>query len=185
MPEQSNDYRVVVFGAGGVGKSSLVLRFVKGTFRESYIPTIEDTYRQVISCNKNICTLQITDTTGSHQFPAMQRLSISKGHAFILVFSVCSRQSLEELRPIFEVIRELKGPDLSQIPIMLTGNNTSEGQAQAAEWGVSFMETSAKTNHNVKQLFQELLNLEKSRNVSLQVGGKANSRVAKDKCDLM
>lgn len=47
MPEQSNDYRVVVFGAGGVGKSSLVLRFVKGSFRESYIPTIEDTYRQV------------------------------------------------------------------------------------------------------------------------------------------
>lgn len=52
MPEQSNDYRVVVFGAGGVGKSSLVLRFIKGTFRESYIPTIEDTYRQVsTSCN--------------------------------------------------------------------------------------------------------------------------------------
>lgn len=103
MPEQSNDYRVVVFGAGGVGKSSLVLRFVKGTFRESYIPTIEDTYRQVISCNKNICTLQITDTTGSHQFPAMQRLSMSKGHAFILVYSCTSRQSLEELRPIWQV----------------------------------------------------------------------------------
>lgn len=32
MPEQSNDYRVVVFGAGGVGKSSLVLRFVKGKY---------------------------------------------------------------------------------------------------------------------------------------------------------
>lgn len=74
---------------------------------------------QVISCNKNICTLQITDTTGSHQFPAMQRLSISKGHAFILVYSVCSRQSLEELRPIWAIIRELKGQDISQIPIML------------------------------------------------------------------
>lgn len=76
-------------------------------------------YLQVISCDKNICTLQITDTTGSHQFPAMQRLSISKGHAFILVYSVCSRQSLEELRPIWAVIRELKGQDISQIPIML------------------------------------------------------------------
>lgn len=125
MPEQSNDYRVVVFGAAGVGKSSLVLRFVKGTFKESYIPTIEDTYRQVISCNKQVCTLQITDTTGSHQFPAMQRLSISKGHAFILTYSITSRQSLEELKPIYNEIVLIKG-DLRDIPVMLVGNKCDE-----------------------------------------------------------
>ncbi|NWZ70086.1 DIRA2 protein, partial [Acrocephalus arundinaceus] len=185
MPEQSNDYRVVVFGAGGVGKSSLVLRFVKGTFRESYIPTIEDTYRQVISCDKSICTLQITDTTGSHQFPAMQRLSISKGHAFILVYSITSRQSLEELKPIYEQICQIKG-DIENIPIMLVGNKndenqnreveSSEGEAIAKKWKCAFMETSAKTNHNVKELFQELLNLEKRRTVSLQIDGKKSKQ---------
>ncbi|NP_001086137.1 DIRAS family GTP binding RAS like 2 L homeolog [Xenopus laevis] len=185
MPEQSNDYRVVVFGAGGVGKSSLVLRFVKGTFRESYIPTIEDTYRQVISCDKSICTLQITDTTGSHQFPAMQRLSISKGHAFILVYSITSRQSLEELKPIYEQICQIKG-DVESIPIMLVGNksdesqnremDSSEGEAMAKKWKCAFMETSAKMNHNVKELFQELLNLEKRRTVSLQIDGKKSKQ---------
>ncbi|KFO95476.1 GTP-binding protein Di-Ras2 [Calypte anna] len=199
MPEQSNDYRVVVFGAGGVGKSSLVLRFVKGTFREVYIPTIEDTYRQVISCDKSICTLQITDTTGSHQFPAMQRLSISKGHAFILVYSITSRQSLEELKPIYEQICQIKG-DVESIPIMLVGNkndenqnrevDSSEGEAMAKKWKCAFMETSAKLNHNVKELFQELLNLEKRRTVSLQIDGKKSKQQKrkeklKGKCVMM
>lgn len=98
---------------------------------------------------------------------------------------------------ILQLIKELKGPDLSQIPVMLVGNKcdesaelrevtATEGQAEAQAWGVSFMETSAKTNHNVKQLFQELLNLEKSRNISLQSGGKSTrANAAKDKCDLM
>ncbi|KAG5851202.1 GTP-binding protein Di-Ras2-like [Anguilla rostrata] len=199
MPEQSNDYRVVVFGAAGVGKSSLVLRFIKGTFRETYIPTIEDTYRQVISCDKNICTLQITDTTGSHQFPAMQRLSISRGHAFILVYSVISRQSMEELQPIYEQICQIKGIDVQGMPVMLVGNKTdethrevqtSEGEGLAARWKCSFMETSAKTNYNVQELFQELLNLEKRRVVSLQVDGKKSKAMrAKDrlkgKCAIM
>lgn len=120
---------------------------------------------QVISCNKNICTLQITDTTGSHQFPAMQRLSITKGHAFILVYSVCSKQSMEELRSIWALVKELKGAEIAQIPVMLVGNKCDEsstlrevteidGKAEAANWGISFMETSAKNNINVTELFQ-------------------------------
>ncbi|KAA8581992.1 GTP-binding protein Di-Ras1b [Cynoglossus semilaevis] len=198
MPEQSNDYRVVVFGAGGVGKSSLVLRFVKGTFRDTYIPTVEDTYRQVISCDKSVCTLQITDTTGSHQFPAMQRLSISKGHAFILVYSITSKQSLEELKPIYQQVLAIKG-NVEAIPIMLVGNksdetqrevDTKDGEAQANQWKCAFMETSAKTNHNVTELFQELLNLDKKRNMSLNIDGKRSGKQSraerlKGKCSVM
>lgn len=193
MPEQSNDYRVVVFGAGGVGKSSLVLRFVKGTFRDSYIPTIEDTYRQVISCNKNICTLQITDTTGSHQFPAMQRLNISKGHAFMLVYSITSKQSLEEIKPIYQLVREVKG-ESGSIPIIVVGNkcdeeNLREVSNEAAQEAIKtvfkncgFIETSAKTNHNVKEAFQELLSLDKTRNMSLNLDlKKSRSQLRREK----
>lgn len=157
---------------------------------------------QVISCNKNICTLQITDTTGSHQFPAMQRLNISKGHAFILVYSVTSSQSLAELASIFDVIREVKGSDLEAAPLMLVGNKcdepesdrqvtTDQGQQQAKKWSCGFMETSAKTNENVKEMFQELLNMEKRRNVSLNpdTSSKKKSQLRKEKlkgkCALM
>lgn len=132
----------------------------------------------------------------------MQRLSISKGHAFILVYSVTSKQSLEELKPIWEVIREMKGAELANIPVMLVGNKcdevenrevqASEGEAEASRWACNFMETSAKTNHNVKELFQELLNMEKNRNISLDLGGKKSGRQKipgpnklKEKCSVM
>jgi len=178
MPELSNDYRVVIFGAGGVGKTSLVHRFIKGTFNDSYTPTIEDTYKKVISSNNAVCTMQITDTAGSHQFPAMQRLSISKGHAFIMVFSISSRQSLEELKPILELINEVKG-SLEGWPVLLVGNkcdeesgkrqvSTKTGEALEKMWKVKYLETSAKNNININELFDEIFKLEKSRELSLQ-----------------
>ena len=99
---------------------------------------------------------------------------------------------------LLQVIRETKGADLASIPVMLVGNKcdesetrevtTAEGEAEATRWGCHFMETSAKTNHNVKELFQELLNLEKNRNISLQLEKKGQLKGTKkirEKCRLM
>ncbi|CAD5216540.1 unnamed protein product [Bursaphelenchus xylophilus] len=194
--DASADYRVAVFGAGGVGKSSIVLRFVKGTFSDNYVPTIEDKYDQVITCNqKSVCTLQVTDTTGSHQFPAMQRLSISKGHAFLLVYSITSIQSFVELRPIWEMIKEVKGDQLHDFPVMLVGNKKDEdskrqikatvGQEQAQLWGVGFIETSAKSNENITELFQKLLSMEKKRHLALTANDEDAKNGTRRRCVLM
>ena len=89
---------------------------------------------------------------------------------------------------------------VESIPIMLVGNKsdetaqreveTKEGEAQAASWKCAFMETSAKTNHNVTELFQELLNLDKKRNMSLNIDGKRSGKQSraerlKGKCSVM
>lgn len=58
-----------------------------------------------------------------------------------------------------------QGQEITQIPVMLVGNKCdesaelkevtqTEGQAEATRWGVSYMETSAKTSYNVRELFQ-------------------------------
>jgi len=179
MPDQSTDYRIVVLGSAGVGKTNCVLRFVNGQFRENYIPTVEDTYRQVVSCNKQITTLQITDTTGTHQFPAMQRLSIQKGHAFILVYSITSKQSFEDLKPIYHQIREIKADQQNETPILLMGCKLDEaacrevtenlGKQLATHWACGWIETSAKNNTNIREAFQELLKLDKKRQFNFNV----------------
>lgn len=131
-----------------------MLRYVRGTFKDSYIPTIEDTYRHVITSNKVVFTLQITDTTGSHQFPAMQRLNIQKGHAFMLVYSITNRQSLEELKPIFRDIIDIKSASSDKqylnIPMILIGSKCDEtanrtvptalGEKLAQDYNCAFME---------------------------------------------
>lgn len=92
----------------------------------------------------------------------------------------------------------IKG-NVEAIPIMLVGNKsdetqreveTKDGEAQANQWKCAFMETSAKTNHNVTELFQELLNLDKKRNMSLNIDGKRSGKQSraerlKGKCSVM
>ncbi|KAL4608306.1 GTP-binding protein Di-Ras2-like [Arapaima gigas] len=125
-----------------------------------------------------LCLEQVIDTAGTHQFPAMQRLTISQGHAFILVYSVASQQTLEQLWPIYEEICEIKGSEMQYVPVVLVGNKsdeanrevpTEDGVGLAAQWKCCFMETSAKMNHNVQQLFKELFAMEKRKAVSLRV----------------
>merc|ERR1712110_600553 len=162
----------------GVGKTSIISRFLNGTFQEAYVATTEDTYKKVIQGTHGNVILEITDTTGSHQFPAMRNLSVVRGHAFVLAFSVSSKQSLTELKPIVELINEIKGSK-ADIPIVLVGNKCDEeagprevpsttGETLQEMWKCTYIETSAKNNFNIESIFEEILELEQQRALYLQ-----------------
>ena len=59
------EYRIVVLGSCGVGKSALTVQFVQGIFMDKYDPTIEDSYRRQIEYDGQQCIFEILDTAGS------------------------------------------------------------------------------------------------------------------------
>ncbi|OWK50502.1 Ras-related protein Rap-2b [Lonchura striata] len=159
------EYKVVVLGSGGVGKSALTVQFVTGSFIEKYDPTIEDFYRKEIEVDSSPSVLEILDTAGTEQFASMRDLYIKNGQGFILVYSLVNQQSFQDIKPMRDQIIRVKRYE--RVPMILVGNKVDlegerevsfgEGKALAEEWSCPFMETSAKNKASVDELFAEIV----------------------------
>ncbi|CCC66747.1 hypothetical protein NCAS_0A01890 [Naumovozyma castellii] len=160
------DYKLVVLGAGGVGKSCLTVQFVQGIYLDTYDPTIEDSYRKTIEIDNKVFDLEILDTAGVAQFTAMRELYIKSGMGFLLVYSVTDPQSLDELMELREQVLRIK--DTDRVPMVLVGNkadltedrviSVEEGIEVSSKWGkVPFYETSALLRSNVDEVFVDLV----------------------------
>lgn len=160
------DYKLVVLGAGGVGKSCLTVQFVQGIYLDSYDPTIEDSYRKTIEIDNKVFDLEILDTAGIAQFTAMRELYIKSGMGFLLVYSVTDKQSLNELMALREQVLRIK--DTDRVPMVLVGNkadltderviSVEDGIAVSSKWGkVPFYETSALLRSNVDEVFIDVV----------------------------
>jgi small GTP-binding protein len=67
-----NDFKTVVLGSGGVGKSSLTIRLITDNFLEEYDATIEDSYQKTIVVDGESTTLHVLDTAGQEEYVSMQ-----------------------------------------------------------------------------------------------------------------
>ncbi|XP_023242893.1 ras-related protein Rap-2c-like [Centruroides sculpturatus] len=159
------EFKVVVLGSGGVGKSALTVQFVSGMFMEKYDPTVEDLYRKEIEVNSAPCVLEILDTAGTEQFASMRDLYIKNGQGFVVVYSITNHQTFQDIKNMKEQIMRVKNTDC--VPILLVGNKMDldnlrevtpvEGMGLAQLWGCPFMESSAKNKCNVNEVFAEII----------------------------
>ncbi|XP_064444721.1 ras-related protein Rap-1A isoform X3 [Mirounga angustirostris] len=102
------EYKLVVLGSGGVGKSALTVQFVQGIFVEKYDPTIEDSYRKQVEVDCQQCMLEILDTAGTEQFTAMRDLYMKNGQGFALVYSITAQSTFNDLQDLREQILRVK-----------------------------------------------------------------------------
>jgi Ras-related protein Rap-1A len=159
------EYKLVVLGSGGVGKSALTVQFVQGIFVEKYDPTIEDSYRKVVEVDGQQCMLEILDTAGTEQFTAMRDLYMKNGQGFLLVYSITAQSTFNDLQDLREQILRVK--DMEEVPMILVGNKCDledervvgkdQGQGLARQWNCTFLETSAKSKINVNEIFHDLV----------------------------
>ncbi|XP_064638863.1 ras-related protein Rap-2a-like [Lineus longissimus] len=159
------EFKVVILGSGGVGKSALTVKFVSGTFVEKYDPTIEDFYRKEIEVDNAPSVLEILDTAGTEQFASMRDLYIKNGQGFVIVYSITSLQTFQDIKTMKDQIVRVKG--IEKVPVVLVGNksdldqqrevSTEEGLSLAHLWGCPFVEASAKNTQNVNEVFIEIV----------------------------
>lgn len=163
---EKTEVRLVFLGAGGVGKTALIQRFLKDTFEPKHRRTVEELHRKEYDVGGIKVTISIMDTSGSYSFPAMRKLSIQNSDAFALVYAVDDPDSLEAVKRLREEILEVKEDKCT--PIVVIGNKidrhterrvSSEDVLSTVEmdWNHIFLESSAKDDVNVMEAFRELL----------------------------
>jgi len=109
--------------------------------------------------------LDILDTAGQEEYTTMQDQWMREGNGFLLVYSITSRSSFDDITTFKDKI--LRAKDVESVPIVLVGNKcdldgqrqvpVAEGQALAKRWGCKFLETSAKERINNEDCFYDVI----------------------------
>jgi len=178
------DCKIVVLGSGGVGKSALTVQYVSGIFVDRYDPTIEDSYRKQVEIDGLQYTLEILDTAGTEQFTAMRDLYMKNGQGFVLVYSITSPATFQDLSDLRNQIIRVK--DTEDVPIVIVGNKCDlvdqravpreRGEDLARNFKCTFVEASAKTRINTEQIFLDLVRQINRKFPSKDAKGRTNTR---------
>ncbi len=162
LPEGKFSVKIIVLGAPGVGKTSLIRRFVDDKFSESYVSTIGvDISRKEIIINENcIVNESLWDIGGQAQemAPYRKRFYAGANHAFI-VFDITRKSTFDKIQSWRE---DLENSNL-QLSFILIANKTDlensevtleEIKQKAADLNCPYLLCSAKNGNNVIDAFK-------------------------------
>ena len=156
---------MMLLGDGQVGKTSLIQRITGNKFDDNLLTTIgKESYVLDKVLHDQRIKIKIWDTAGQERFKSMSVSVIKNVEGLILTYSIINRESFNNLEAWLKQLND--ATDLSKIPIVIVGNKIDleaerqvsyeEGKNYAANKGYQFFETSAKTNKNVTEAFDDI-----------------------------
>ncbi|KAF7135982.1 hypothetical protein RHSIM_Rhsim08G0022300 [Rhododendron simsii] len=164
--------KLVLLGDMGAGKSSLVLRFVKGQFLEFQESTIGAAFfSQTLAVNDETVKFEIWDTAGQERYHSLAPMYYRGAAAAIIVYDITNMDSFARAKKWVQELQKqgayagtlLSNPNMV---VALAGNKadledkrkvtSEEARVYAEENGLFFKESSAKTAANVNDIFYEI-----------------------------
>eukprot|EP00561_Arcocellulus_cornucervis_P009428 CAMPEP_0185820434 /NCGR_PEP_ID=MMETSP1322-20130828/23701_1 /TAXON_ID=265543 /ORGANISM="Minutocellus polymorphus, Strain RCC2270" /LENGTH=274 /DNA_ID=CAMNT_0028517739 /DNA_START=18 /DNA_END=839 /DNA_ORIENTATION=- len=165
------EFKVVMLGDTNAGKTSLVLRFAEGYYRDAGRSATVGAFfitKRIQTSNGITCKVQIWDTAGQEQFRAMAPMYYRNAAAAIVCYDSTSRKSFDVMREWLEELHKNVPPGSIVLAIAATKTDlipftdtqtlvpSEEAEELAAALGAIYVDTSAKTNDNVNDLFRRV-----------------------------
>ncbi|RNF26671.1 small GTPase [Trypanosoma conorhini] len=119
---------LVLMGAEGVGKSAILQQFLKGTFRQAYVPTSLETFVRCETVSGELYRIHLCDCSGSSGFSEHRAPYIAEAHGLMFIYSTTD---MDSLLCLLECAREscrarqqhgVKG----SIPLLLVGTRADD-----------------------------------------------------------
>ena len=164
--QQPNDiiaeFKLVLCGDGGTGKTTFVKRHITGEFVKKYIATLGVEVHPMVFCTSHgKIRFQVWDTAGQEKLSALRDGYYIGAHCGIIMFDVCSRVTYKNVTKWYkELTRVCEG-----IPIVLVGNkvDVADRKVKAKQilfprkYGIQYYDISAKSNYQFEKPFLWLL----------------------------
>ncbi|XP_060089244.1 ras-related protein Rab-7b [Heteronotia binoei] len=160
------DLKIIIIGALGVGKTSLLLRYIHKTFHEDYQTTLgASVMSKMVMVDNTPVKLQIWDTGGQERFRSMVSTFYKGSDGCVLAFDVMDKDSFESLSYWRKDFLQKVVPTEQSFPMVVLGNKIDlkereVSKEEASLWclkkNIAYFEVSAKDDINVVQAFETL-----------------------------
>ena len=164
---QEKDVKVIILGETGVGKTSIINRFINDEFNpDNDIETLGSTFfRKSIKRQNTVYKLQIWDSIGQEKYHSITRLFIKGSNIVLLVYSIDSRESFEELNHWLNTLKDILDKNKYILGIVASKSDLvneeivsrNEGEEFAKKTGGIFRAVSSKENNKSVNLLFDIL----------------------------
>ena len=166
---QQYTFKVVLVGNSGVGKSSIITRYIENKFCANYFSnvTMGIFYKDITMDNGTVINLHIWDSSGKERYRTINKLEYQDSQCVIFVYDISNLQSFQSISDFWykEIIKTVQEDTL----LYVVGNKSDLCEEQDVEdtlrdkflkeKGLKFKEVSACSGSNIKNLFEEIAEL--------------------------